>query len=170
MVNSDAGLNIGYRNITLSTCGLVDKIYSLAREDMPINLSISLHAPDDGLRRRIMPVAKKYRIDDIIRACNFYFERTGRRITYEYILIKGFNDHSQHSLKLSQVLKGTNSIVNLIPLNPVEGRKYAAPSRDRIKQFKDILEQKGIPVTVRREMGADIKAACGQLRGRFVKQ
>jgi 23S rRNA (adenine2503-C2)-methyltransferase len=169
IVNRKAGLNIGYRNITLSTCGLVEKIYSLAQEDMPINLSISLHAPEDSLRRRIMPIAHKYSIDDIIRACNFYFEKTGRRITYEYILIKGLNDQPRHSLKLAETLAGTNSMVNLIPLNPVEGRKYETPSRDRVKQFRDILEQKRIPVTVRREMGADINAACGQLRGRFVK-
>lgn len=162
--NLPEGLNISYRRITISTCGLVPGILRLADEGMPVNLSVSLHAPDDAKREKIMPVNKAYSIDKIISACNIYTEKTKRRITFEYAMIKDFNDSEQDAVSLAGKIKNMLSHVNLIPLNYIEGSEFKPSDRKRIEKFKKILENNGIPVTIRRELGDDINAACGQLR------
>ncbi len=166
MLSDSNGINISQRNITLSTCGLVEKLKELADENLTITVAVSLHAPDDVLRRQIMPVANKYSISGIIEACRYYIEKTGRRITFEYSMMEGINDSSAHAYKLASLLKGLNCHVNLIPLNPVDGRMGKRPGTAGIQQFKLILEKKHINVTIRREMGSDIDAACGQLRNK----
>lgn len=164
LVNEENGLNIGYRHITLSTCGLVDKIYELADLEIPINIAISLHSPFDDERQEIMPVAKKYSIDEIIKACNYYISKTNRRITFEYSLIKGKNDSDREAKKLVELLRGMLCHVNLIPINPIEERNFEKPDMEYINRFKNYLDKKNIPVTIRNSMGADISGACGQLR------
>lgn len=164
LVNEENGLNIGYRHITLSTCGLVDKIYELADLEIPINIAISLHSPFDDERQEIMPVAKKYSIDEIIKACNYYISKTNRRITFEYSLIKGKNDSDREAKKLVELLRGMLCHVNLIPINPIEERDFEKPDMEYINRFKNYLDKKNIPVTIRNSMGADISGACGQLR------
>ena len=164
LVNEKNGLNIGYRHITLSTCGLVDKIYELADMEIPINLAISLHSPFDEERQEIMPVAKSYSIEDIIKACNYYISKTNRRITFEYSLIKGKNDSEREAKRLSELLRGMLCHVNLIPINPIEERDFEKPDMEYINRFKNYLDKKNIPVTIRNSMGADISGACGQLR------
>ncbi|HBA97547.1 MAG TPA: 23S rRNA (adenine(2503)-C(2))-methyltransferase RlmN [Lachnospiraceae bacterium] len=166
MLSDRNGLNISQRNITLSTCGLVEKLISLVDEHLGITIAISLHAPDDALRRSIMPVACKYSIHDIIKACKYYIEKTGRRITFEYSLMEGVNDRPEHAEKLAGLLYSLNCHVNLIPLNPVKGRMGNRPAGIDIQHFKSMLEKKHINVTIRREMGSDIDAACGQLRNK----
>lgn len=166
MLSGSDGINISQRNITLSTCGLVENILKLADEKLAITLAISLHAPDDALRQEIMPVAMKYSIQEIINACRYYIEKTGRRITFEYSMMENVNDKIKHAEKLAGILKGLNCHVNLIPLNPVKGRMGSRPEAERIQQFKLMLEKKHINVTIRREMGSDIDAACGQLRNK----
>lgn len=166
MLSDSNGINISQRNITLSTCGIVENILRLADEGLAITLAISLHAPSDSLRRMIMPVANKYSIKSIIDACRHYIEKTGRRVTFEYSMIKGTNDSSGHAMELVHLLKGLNCHVNLIPLNPVKGRMGSRPGAENIQKFKLILEKKHINVTIRREMGSDIDAACGQLRNK----
>ena len=166
MLSDNNGINISQRNITLSTCGLVEKLKELADENLTITVAVSLHAPDDVLRRQIMPVANKYSISGIIEACRYYIEKTGRRITFEYSMMEGINDSSAHAYKLASLLKGLNCHVNLIPLNPVDGRMGKRPGTAGIQQFKLILEKNRINVTIRREMGSDIDAACGQLRNK----
>lgn len=163
-VNEEAGLNIGYRHISLSTCGLVDKIRILADEQLPITLSVSLHAPDNETRNKIMPVNKKYPVEELIAACKGYIKKTGRRISFEYILIDGVNDTPQAAQKLAMLLKGMLCHVNLIPANEVKetGMKRTPPQK--VRSFQKSLEDKGINVTVRRELGQDINASCGQLR------
>ncbi|HHV60790.1 MAG TPA: 23S rRNA (adenine(2503)-C(2))-methyltransferase RlmN [Clostridiaceae bacterium] len=170
LVNHKGGLNIGYRHITLSTCGLVPRILDLAKENIPITLSISLHAPNDELRNKLMPVNLKYSIDKLIEACKIYTEETGRRITFEYALIKGLNDSKENAHELAFLIKGMLSHVNLIPVNEVEGTEFEKTSKERTGIFKDILEKNGIEVTLRRELGSDINAACGQLRRGLVKE
>lgn len=164
LVNEENGLNIGYRHITLSTCGLVDKIYELADLEIPINIAISLHSPFDDERQEIMPVAKKYSIDEIIKVCNYYISKTNRRITFEYSLIKGKNDSDREAKKLVELLRGMLCHVNLIPINPIEERDFEKPDMEYINRFKNYLDKKNIPVTIRNSMGADISGACGQLR------
>lgn len=166
MLSDERGLNISQRNITLSTCGLAEKLTELVDKHLGITIAISLHAPDDVLRKEIMPVAKKYSIQDIIKACRYYIEQTGRRITFEYSLIEGVNDMPEHARKLAILLSSLNCHVNLIPLNPVNGRMGHRSSRANVERFKLMLEKKGINVTIRREMGSDIDAACGQLRNK----
>lgn len=166
MVSDENGINISQRNITLSTCGLAEKLIKLADEHLSVTVAVSLHAPDDALRQKIMPVALKYSIKEIIEACRYYIEKTGRRVTFEYSLMEGINDSPGHAEKLAFLVKGINCHVNLIPLNPVKGRAGRRPGTDRIQQFKLILEKKHINVTIRREMGSDIDAACGQLRNK----
>lgn len=169
LVTSEDGLNIGARHITLSTCGIVPKIYELAELRLPINLALSLHAPTDEMRTKTMPVNKKYPISDVLDACNYYAETTGRRITYEYAMINGVNDSDDCAEKLGQILKGTLCHVNLIPVNPVEGTKYN-PSKDkRLASFVKVLSKYNVIATVRRTLGADINASCGQLRGKNLK-
>ena len=166
MLSDEHGLNISQRNITLSTCGLVGQIYRLAEEELAITLAVSLHAPNDLLRREMMPVANKYPIQEIMEACRNYIGKTNRRVTFEYSMVEGKNDSAQAAEELSLLLKGVNCHVNLIPLNPVEGRLGKRSQRNQIEEFKRILERNHINVTVRREMGRDIDAACGQLRNK----
>lgn len=169
IIHHEEGHNISYRNITLSTCGVVPKIYELADENMPITLSISLHSPFDEERKKIMPVANKYSIDSIIEACKYYDEKTSRRITIEYTLIDGVNDREKDVSRLIQIIRGVNFHVNLIPLNIIEEFEESKSSSKNIERFKRILEDANVPVTVRREMGGDIDASCGQLRRRYMK-
>ena len=163
-VNREDTLNISYRKMTVSTCGIVPKILEFAREGIPVNLSVSLHAPDDEIRRRTMPVARSWSMDELLKACNEYTRITSRRITYEYSLIEDVNDSPEHARTLAEKLKGTLCHVNLIPVNTVEGIDFSKSSRERTEAFKKVLEKYGIAVTVRRELGSDIMAACGQLR------
>lgn len=168
LVSAPEGLNIGCRHISLSTCGLVPEIYRLADEDLPITLSISLHAYDDAKRSEIMPVNRAYNIDHLLTACRDYFDRTGRRISFEYTLIAGENDSTEGAASLAHLLKkylGKRPFhVNLIPVNPVKERGFTASGKKRVRAFCETLEKSGINATVRRTLGEDINAACGQLR------
>ena len=164
LISDDNGLNISQRNITLSTCGLVPKIYELADRDMQITLAISLHASNDETRKELMPVAKAYSIEELIKACRYFFEKTGRRLTFEYSLVAGVNDNEEEAAKLGKLLKGINCHVNLIPVNPIKERDFKQSDKIAIQKFKNKLEKYGINVTIRREMGRDINGACGQLR------
>ncbi|MBZ2173926.1 23S rRNA (adenine(2503)-C(2))-methyltransferase RlmN [Schnuerera sp. xch1] len=170
IIHHKKGHNISYRNITLSTCGLVPKIYELADEQIPITLSISLHSPFDEIRKTMIPIAKKYSIEEIMNACKYYYNKTNRRITMEYTLVKGVNDRKQDLKQLKTILKGLNCHVNLIPLNPIEEFKEQRPSKKSIERFKTALSIANIPATVRKEMGGDINASCGQLRRRFTNK
>ncbi len=158
------GLGISYRNISLSTCGLAEKVLELAEEKLPITLSISLHSPFDAQRSEMMPVNRKYPLDKLLDACNIYTLSTGRRITYEYALIEGVNDTKEHAAQLISLLRGKLCHVNLIPVNKVEGTGYEKASKKNIMTFKEMLEKGGVNATVRRTLGQDIEAACGQLR------
>ena len=174
LVGNEKGLNIGYRHISLSTCGIVDKIDRLANEGFPITLSISLHAPDDETRSAIMPINKKWGVDALLNACKRYYKKTGRRISFEYTLISGKNDSQASALKLASVLNGAlrekNGSeafpihVNLIPVNPVSESGFSASDKASVQKFAAMLEKKGIRATVRRTLGSDINASCGQLR------
>ncbi len=162
-------LNFGYRNVTLSTCGIVERIYDLAHQKLQVGLAISLHAPNDEIRRRLMPIANKYPIKDVVKAGEVYFNATGRRVTYEYILIDGVNDSKENARELGHLLQGQNASVNLIPINPVVERYLHRPNDGKVKDFANILHSMHITATVRKEMGADINAACGQLRNRHLE-
>lgn len=166
LVSNENGLNIGTRHITLSTCGLVPKIYDLADEGFGITLSLSLHAPTDEIRSKTMPVNRKYPIDEAIKACKYYADKTGRRITYEYAMINGVNDTPFCAHLLGNLIKGTLCHVNLIPVNPVKGTGYNPSEDKRIVAFRNILSKYNVNSTVRRTLGADINASCGQLRGK----
>ncbi len=170
IIHSCEGQNIGYRHITLSTCGIVPKIYDLADEDISITLSISLHTPFDEERKKIMPVAKRYSINEIIKACKYYIQKTNRRITFEYTLIEGVNDSTENARELIKILKGILCHVNLIPLNPVDEFRYKDPNKKSVQKFHSILEKNGINATVRKEMGRDVNAACGQLRRKYINE
>ncbi len=161
------GQNLSMRNLTVSTCGLTNEIRRLAEEKLPITLALSLHAPTQEKREALMPVAHKYPLDEVIEACRFYFEKTGRRVTFEYSLIAGKNDSEEDAAELGALLAGMNCHVNLIPVNPVEERGYAQPDQSAVLRFQNKLEKKGINSTIRRGMGRDIDGACGQLRRRF---
>ena len=167
LINSDKGLHISARNITVSTCGLVDKIRELADLQLQITLAISLHAPNDELRKTMMPIANKYSIEQIMEACRYYLKQTGRRISFEYSLVKGVNDTQECAEQLSGLLHGMNCHVNLIPVNPIRERDYVQSNAHVIEAFKEKLERSGLTVTVRREMGRDIDGACGQLRRKY---
>ena len=164
LVNDPKGLNISLRNISLSTCGLVRRMYDFAKEGLPVTLSLSLHAPNDEIRRQIMPVANAYSYEEVLTACKYYIEQTGRRVIFEYALIKNLNSDVRHAEELARRLRGMRCHVNLIPLNDVKERKLEAPDRRTVDAFLKRLELKHISATVRREMGADIEGACGQLR------
>lgn len=166
MISGEEGLHISQRNLTISTCGLVEQIRRLMQEDLTITLAISLHAPNDALRQEMMPVAKRYSISRIIEVCREYIAHTNRRITFEYSLIEGKNDSSEHAEELVRRLQGLNCHVNLIPLNPVKGRMGERSHRKNVLAFQARLEQHHINTTIRREMGSDIDAACGQLRNK----
>lgn len=163
-VNHEKGLNIGYRHITLSTCGVVPKIYDLAEENLPITLTISLHAPTDEIRNTIMPVNRKYKINELIKSCKSYVKATGRRISFEYSLISGVNDSEKDAKALARLILDVHGHVNLIPVNKVEEREYKKGTRAEIENFQKTLEGLGINATIRRELGSDISASCGQLR------
>lgn len=172
LVNCEDGLNIGYRHISLSTCGLADKIDRLAREGFPITLSISLHASDDATRSSIMPVNKKWNIEKLLTACKNYYRATGRRMSFEYTLISGKNDTREAAVALADLLNGylrsrTDTMpihVNLIPVNPVSETGFSSSEKKTVAEFAATLEKKGVRATVRRTLGADINASCGQLR------
>ena len=169
LVNADYGLNIGQRHITLSTCGIVPKIIELADKEMSITLAISLHAFSDEKRKEIMPIANKYSISEILDACRYYIDKTGRRITFEYSLVSGVNDSKEDARSLGRLLKGMLCHVNLIPVNEIKENTLKRPSKKVIEEFEEILKNNGIEVTVRREMGSDINAACGQLRKSYIE-
>lgn len=169
LVNAEYGLNIGQRHITLSTCGIVPKIIELADLNLSITLAISLHAFSDEKRRVIMPIANKYTIAEILDACKYYMNKTGRRITYEYSLVSGVNDSKEDARSLSRLLKDMNGHVNLIPVNEIKENTLKRPSKKTIEDFEGILKAHGIEATVRREMGSDINAACGQLRRSYLE-
>ncbi|HEX2946549.1 MAG TPA: 23S rRNA (adenine(2503)-C(2))-methyltransferase RlmN [Clostridia bacterium] len=164
LANDPDGLNIGQRHMTVSTCGLVPKILQFADENTQVNLAISLHAPNDEIRAGIMPVGRKYGIDKIIEACKIYTEKTKRRITFEYALIEGVNDSPENAAELASRLRGMLCHVNLIPVNTVTGTGYRQSGRRHIEEFSKLLLKRGIETTIRRELGSDINAACGQLR------
>ena len=168
IINTDEGLNIGMRHVTLSTCGLVPEIKKLADLNLQITLAISLHAPNDEIRRKMMPVANKYTIDEILESCRYYIYATNRRITFEYSLINGVNDSIENAMQLSVLLKNLLCHVNLIPINEISENDYKKTNSNRVNEFKRKLEYSGIAVTVRRELGADINAACGQLRKNYI--
>ncbi len=163
-VNNDKGINIGLRHITLSTCGVVPNIHKLAEEDMPITLTISLHAPNDEIRNSIMPINRKYRIDELIKACKYYKDKTNRRISFEYSLISGVNDSKENAEELAKRVRPLGAHVNLIPVNKVEERDYKKGTKEEINAFLEHLTYCGVNATVRRELGSDISASCGQLR------
>ena len=166
LVSSENGLNIGMRHISLSTCGLVDKIYDLADRKLQLTLSVSLHAPNDEIRSRTMPVNRKWNVEELLKACRYYSDVTGRRISFEYAMISGVNDSDACAKELASRLQGIISHVNLIPVNDVTGTGYRKSGEDRLRKFSAILERKCITATVRRTLGSDIEASCGQLRRR----
>ena len=170
LVNDPKGLNISLRNISLSTCGLVPKMRAFAEEGLPVTLSISLHAPNDSIRQTIMPVAHAYAIEDVLAACRYYVEKTGRRVVFEYALIKNVNCNLKCAEELARRLRGLQCHVNLIPLNAVKERRLEAPTKQDVQAFLKRLELKNISATVRREMGADIDGACGQLRRKALNE
>ena len=170
LVNSPTGLNISIRNISLSTCGLVNRIYDFIKEGLPLTLSLSLHAPNNSIRQKVMPVANAYPYEDVIAACRKYSEETGRRVVIEYALIKDVNCEVRHAEELARRLRGMRCHVNLIPLNAVKERNLEAPTKQDVAAFLKRLELKNISATVRREMGADIDGACGQLRRKYISE
>lgn len=166
-ITNSEGFGMSQRHISVSTCGLVPRIDALAAEKMQITLSVSLHAPDDATRDRIMPVNRRWQIQELLAACDRYTEATGRRISYEYIMIQRVNDSPQHAQRLAALLKHKLAHVNLIPMNRVAEREFIPSSLERIRRFSSILSEQGITVTCRRKLGKDIDASCGQLRARF---
>ena len=166
LLTDEHGLNISQRNVTVSTCGIVPKMYDLANEHLQITLALSLHGSTQEKRKKLMPVANKYHLDEVLKACDDYFKETGRRITFEYSLVEGVNDNEEDARELIRILKERNCHLNLIPVNPIKERDFKQPSRKSALNFKNKLEKNGINVTIRREMGADIDGACGQLRRR----
>ena len=168
MLSDEHGLNISQRNITMSTCGIVPGIRRLAQEDLQITLALSLHASSQEKRCQLMPVARRYELDQVMEACRDYFQRTGRRITMEYSLVGGVNDTEEDARQLAELIRDLNCHVNLIPVNPVKERSYVQSSQKNILNFKNKLEKCKINVTIRREMGRDINGACGQLRKSYM--
>ncbi len=170
LLTDEKGLNISQRNITVSTCGLVPEMYKLAEEKLQITLALSLHATTDEKRRRLMPIANRYSIGELMDACRNYFEKTGRRITFEYSLVGGVNDTDEDAAELIALASPLCCHVNLIPVNPIKERDFVQSETSRIMAFKNKLEKNKINVTIRREMGRDIDGACGQLRRRHMQQ
>ena len=169
LVNHPKGINIGHRHISVSTCGLADRIDRLADENLQITLSVSLHAPFNELRSQIMPVNNKFPVERLIEACRRYFEKTGRRISFEYAMINNFNDNQRCAAELARLTRGMAAHVNLIPLNRVKERGLDPSPADRIAEFQSRLEKLGVNATVRRTLGSDIDASCGQLRNRAME-
>ncbi len=170
MISDEHGLHISQRNITVSTCGIVPNMKRLAEENLQITLALSLHGSNQEKRKKLMPVANKYELSDVLAACDYYFEKTGRRITFEYSLVQGVNDREEDAKELIGILKPRNCHLNLIPVNPIKERDFEKPTRENAEKFKNKLEKNGINVTIRREMGSDIDGACGQLRRRHVNK
>lgn len=166
VINHEKGLNIGARHITVSTSGIIPKIYQFADEQLQINFALSLHAPNQELREKLMPIARAYKLDKLMEAIRYYTEKTGRRVSFEYGLFGGVNDSIEHAEELSKLIKGIKCHVNLIPVNYVPERDYVRTPRDQIFAFEKTLKKNGINVTIRREHGSDIDAACGQLRAK----
>ena len=166
LVSSDEHLNIGMRHISLSTCGIINKIYDLAKENLQLTLSISLHAPSDQIRNTLMPINRKFNIDELLKACKFYIDKTKRRISFEYTMISGVNDTKECAIELAHKLSGLLCHVNLIPVNSVDfiNENYQKSSRESLEKFMNILSKYGVNATVRRTLGADINASCGQLK------
>ena len=169
ILRMEGGLCIGMRSVSLSTCGLVPNMRRFAQEDLPVTLSLSLHAPNDEVRKRLMPVANVYTMDDVLDACRYYIEKTGRRVIFEYALVHGVNAAPEQAAELAGRLRGMQCHVNLIPLNSVPERGLTGVSEREVDAFRRVLEQKNISVTRRREMGDDIEGACGQLRRRYLR-
>lgn len=169
LLTDEHGLHISQRNVTVSTCGIVPKMKELAKEQLQITLALSLHGATQDKRKELMPVANKYELPEVLEACDAYFRETGRRITFEYSLVHGVNDRDEDAKELISILKPRNCHLNLIPVNPIKERSFEQPSRKNALNFKNKLEKSGINVTIRREMGADIDGACGQLRRRYVQ-
>ncbi len=170
LVSLEQGRCIGLRHISVSTCGLVPEMIRFAGEGLPVTLSVSLHAPNDEIRKQLMPVANRYSIRQVLDACRLYLEKTGRRIIFEYALIRGVNAGREHALQLASLLRGMQCHVNVIPLNDVPERNLEGVSEQQIRDFLDVLEQKHISATRRREMGDDIEGACGQLRKKYLAE
>lgn len=170
LLSDEKGLHISQRNITVSTCGLVPQIKKLAEEGLSVTLALSLHAPGDEVRRTLMPIANRYSLSEVLPACREYYEKTGRRLTFEYSLVQGVNDNLDEAKKLAALIKDQHGHVNLIPVNPIKERDYKQSGREAIENFKAYLERHGINVTVRREMGRDINGACGQLRKSYMDE
>ena len=169
LLHEDYCLGMSYRKITISTCGIVPAIKKLRDEKIPVTLSISLHAPDDKLRSALMPINSAFDLKSLLAAGNDYAQSTGRRVTYEYILIGGVNDTEEHARRLAKILSGQLANVNLIPFNPVNERSFSPPTNHAVKKFFHFLNTHGIGATIRKEMGADVNAACGQLRAKITR-
>ena len=169
ILTDEHGLHISQRNITVSTCGIVPNMKRLAEEKLQITLALSLHGSTQEKRKVLMPVANKYELSEVLAACDYYFEKTGRRVTFEYSLVHGVNDKEEDAAELIHILKHRNCHLNLIPVNPIKERTFEKPSKKNAMNFKNKLEKSGINVTIRREMGSDIDGACGQLRRRYVE-
>lgn len=170
LVHSPDLYNIGFRNITISTCGIIKGIKDFSKENIPVNLAISLHAPTDDLRSQLMPINNKYKIKEVVQAAQDYAKKSKRQITYEYLLIKDVNDSVDMAKKLADILVGKLASVNIIPINKVEHKKWQRPEQKTIEAFVKNLKNRGISVTIRREMGKDIQAACGQLKAGYLKE
>lgn len=170
LLTDEHGLHISQRNITVSTCGLVPQMKRLAEEDLQITLALSLHAVNDETRRQLMPVAKRYSLREVLDACRYYYKKTGRRMTFEYSLVRGVNDSIAEAEALARLLHDQHGHVNLIPVNPIKERDFVQSERKAVEAFKNSLEKKGINVTIRREMGRDIHGACGQLRRSYIQE
>lgn len=170
LLTDENGLNISQRNVTVSTCGIVPKMRQLAGEQLQITLALSLHAATDEKRRELMPIANRYTIQELMEACAYYFEKTGRRITFEYSLVGGVNDTDEDAGRLSALAKPLNCHINLIPVNPIRERDYVQSEAGRVRAFQEKLTKNHINATVRREMGRDIDGACGQLRRKHIQE
>lgn len=170
VLNHPYGFAIGARHITVSTCGIVPQIYRYAEEGLQINLAISLHAPNNEIRNKIMPINRKYDINELMEAVKYYEKTAGRRVTFEYILLKDINDSKECALELTRLIKGTLAYVNLIPFNPVNELKYRRSDEKSVHDFLDTLMKNGVTATIRKEFGTDIDAACGQLRAKNEKK
>ena len=168
LITDENGLNLSRRSITVSTCGLVPQMRRFADEDLGVTLALSLHASSQEKREKLMPIARRYALPDVMDACRYYFERTGRRLTFEYSLVAGVNDTQEDAAQLAGLLGGMNAHVNLIPVNPVRERSFVSPDRGKVEAFQHRLERYQINVTIRREMGRDINGACGQLRRSYL--
>ncbi len=170
LLTDENGLNMSQRNLTVSTCGIVPNIRKLADEKLAINLALSLHASNNDKRKALMPIANQYEIHEVLDACKYYFEQTGRQLTFEYSLVAGVNDTDEDAKELTDLLSGFNCVVNLIPVNPIKERDFKPTDRTKANAFKNKLEKSRINVTIRREMGRDIDGACGQLRRRHLEE